>query len=84
MNKLDFYACLEKKLRGSTSTLLVWIYSGRPMIRTPDNTNSRYVELKFVPLGLINPYKNTRYNKPITVSREGLYYRASTVYQLKV
>ena len=38
-------------------------YSRRSIIRTPDNTNSQYIELEFVPLGLSNPYKDTRYNE---------------------
>ena len=33
-----------------------WRYSRCSLIRTPDNVNSRYIELKSVPIDLINPY----------------------------
>ena len=43
-------------------------HSRRWIIRTPDNTNSRYIEQKSVPLDLIYPHKtldvtNSRYNE---------------------
>ena len=34
-------------------------YSRRSIKRAPDNTNPRYIELKPVLLGLVNPYKNS-------------------------
>ena len=44
---------------GKWKNLVVWKYSRRSIIRTI----SRYIELKSVPLGLINPFKNVRYNE---------------------
>ena len=43
-------------------------------MRPLDDTNSRCIELKSVPLGLINSYKNDPYNELFTVIMERLLY----------
>ena len=51
------------------------------MIRTLDNANSKYIELRSIPLGMIKTLNitNSRQNDFFTISLEGSYYRTYTV-----
>ena len=65
------YLCkfvLREQIHGPLQNVSVYApyvlsYSKQSIIRTSDNKNSRYIELTYVPLGLINPHNNARYNQ---------------------